>query len=610
MNPVVFPSSAVRLGACLLAPFLCASLVFAQAAAHTSTDVSLNPEEIKGHIESLLAGGDSALSPDKQLTLENLKAALARTESAKASQRKAEEYAEALKTAPALIAKLGAELEKPARNNVDSSSADLSPTQAQLQMATLQIKAVSLRTESRRIEESLRVMGARQLAARDELTDLREKQDRRADTVPADASPMLIESYRIKAEAVVQDLSARIANTEQEILSLPTREAIANARHGLVERELRQVERDISDLGRRMDAREQEDTAAKLEAADQAVLKLANAPESFLRVAEETATMRREMSTISSNLRKLWSSKDRIHSQLQNIAISRKNADQILAFGRIGEEPGRLLREVAKKLPASAALEHRIKERQRSIVDTRVRQFEIEQQLGKASASPAAVDRFLESSHLDLTGPNRAQAQSLLSARRSALSDLFDIERRQQESLMEINALQTQLLQRSSQLRSVLDQRLLWLPSGSPIGMSWGKSLVAVASGLLTRENLEKLELAARNTIASIPLGKFLLLIAAVVLVVLRKRLLVQLEALAMPIGTRSDRFTLTLNALLVTVLLALPLPAALGFFGSVFLEPYNPTSFPNALGRGLVNVAIVLFILGLFRNMCRHHGL
>lgn len=612
MIPIVRQFSAARLGACLLLQFLCAALALAQATAPANVDLSLNLDEIKTRIESLQVGGDSALTPDKQLTLDNLNSALARMESAKASQKKAGEYASALKTAPALVASLAAELEKPVKSNIGANLPELSPVQAQLQMATLQIKAVSLRTEARRIEENVRVMDMRQLAAREELTDLHEKLDRKAKAVPAGASPMLMESFRILSDATRQDLSARIANTEQEILSLPTREAIADARHSLIERELRQVERAISDLGRSMDAQEQEDVAAKLDAADQAVVDLdaTHAPEAFRDLAEDTVALRKSMAAISSDLRKLWSSKDRIHSQLQNVVVARKNADQILAFGRIGDEHGRLLREVAKKLPAQATLRHRIDERQRAIVDVRVDQFQAEQKLGKAAISKAAADQFLETHHLDQTEANRAQAQDLLIAYRSALSDLFDIEGRQVESLAEVNALQTELLQRSSQLRSILDQRLLWLPSARPIGLSWGKTLIAGVSSLLTTENMGKLKPAVDFSSGSLPLGKIFILLAAFALLLLRRSLHRRLEILARPIGTRSDRFMLTINAVLVTVLLTLPVPAMLGCLGSIFVEPYNPTSFPNALGRGLIGSAIVIFILGFFRNMCRHHGL
>ncbi|MEZ5462367.1 mechanosensitive ion channel domain-containing protein [Dokdonella sp.] len=605
-----------RLAAYVLLPVFSASVALAQSASQGSADAIVSVDEINSRIDALQAGsgsqagGKDALTADRQLTLENLKAALARMESAQASQKKAEAYAEALKLAPAKIADLGAKLEQPLEEPAPSQQADLSPARAQLQMATLQIKAVSLRTDSRRIEDALRVMGTRRLAAREELTDLREQLDQKTELVPAGASPMLLDSFKIKADAIRQDLSARIANAEQEILSLPTREAIANARHALVERELRQVERQISDLGRRMDAREQEETAAKMEAAEQAAASLAGASEPLRKMAEDTVALRKEMSAISSNLRKLWSTKDRIHSQLQNITVSRRNADQILAFGRIGEEPGSLLREVAKKLPAAATLQHRIEERQGEMIDARVRQFETEQELGTAADGPAAVERFLEANHLDQTESNRDQVRSLLSARRSALSDLFDIEGRQVESLAEVNSLQTELLQRSSQLRSVLDQRLLWLPSARPIDSSWGRTLVAGVTGLITSENLAKLEPVARNSLHTDSPLRPLLLVLAVVLFALRRHLLRQLEKLSQPIGTRSDRFMLTMQALLVTMLLALPVPLALGLLGSIFLEPYNPSSFPNALGRGLTNVAIVLFILGLFRNMCRHHGL
>ncbi|MCB1570704.1 MAG: hypothetical protein KDI72_06620, partial [Xanthomonadales bacterium] len=66
---------------------------------------------------------------------------------------------------------------------------------------------------------------------------------------------------------------------------------------------------------------------------------------------------------------------------------------------------------------------------------------------------------------------------------------------------------------------------------------------------------------------------------------VMRKRLLGRLASLAQPVGTRSDRFGLTIGALLVTILLAIPVPLAFATIGLLFVQPFSPNSYASAVG-------------------------
>ena len=360
----------------------------------------------------------------------------------------------------------------------------------------------------------------------------------------------------------------------------------------------------------RMDAREQEDLNDKLERARKLVVSLQSKPEALQSLARETEALRRTMFDIANDLRKLWSTKDRLHGQLEEVSTLRKDAEQILAFGRVGEEYGRLLRDVGKKLPSSEKLNRAISDRQNAIVDERVERFRIEQKLDDAGTGSAAVKRVTSG----LSDSNRvatdALVQSLLKGRREALQDLSEILGRQIEALDELNQLETELSERSGQLRLMLDRRLLWLPSAAPISLQWGKQIFAGIAQLFSGKNRAELIPAVRASISNRPFLLLFLSAAAVILVGLRKRMQARLEHLSRPIGTRSDRFGLTLSALVATVLLSLPTPIAFEIVAQLLLDPARPNSLPSAMSEGFFNVGIVLFILSLFRNMCRHYGL
>jgi potassium-dependent mechanosensitive channel len=602
----IISSSAALL---LVGLLMASSTAHAAADAVVDTSIRIGADEIRGRIEALQTRND-VVAADKQLTLENLQTALARLDSADAARKLTAEYAGSLKQAPEKIARLQEQLDSSSEPDRKSPDLAIDPAEAQLRMASLQIKAVSLRTQRRELDDSLRSMIARQIDARQELSDLREQLEKRADPLPLDASQLLLDSNQIKLDAVRQDLSARIEKTEQEILSLPTREAIASAQQKVLGREIERAEADISDLGRRMDAQEQEDVSNKLERASETVRQMEGKPVALVNLAREVESSRQSMIKISNELRKLWSTKDRLHSQLEEVATARKNVDQILAFGRIGEEYGSLLRDVARKLPSRANLIRRIAERKDVIVDVRVSRFGGEQKLANADTGDLASSRFLDKNGIEQTPELLASTRTLLKDRREALSDLRTIQGRQIEALDELNQLESELRQRSALLKSTLDQRLLWLPNSAPVGRAWFGQVFAGFKSLVSAENRATIVPAIKDSFSSRPLRFAIPAALVLALLLMRKRLHLKLAALAKPVGSRSDRYGLTLMALVVTILLAIPVPLAFGALGLLFVQPYDSSSFPSAIGTGLINVGIVLFILGLFRNMCRHHGL
>ncbi|HET9033715.1 MAG TPA: mechanosensitive ion channel domain-containing protein [Dokdonella sp.] len=586
------------------------SLAAAQADAGSVTRISA--DEIRARIDALQSRTDVVAS-DKQLTLENLQLALARLQSAESARKLAAEYAQSLKQAPEKIAKLQAKLEQPhdpAAEQNQVTPLTMSPAAAQLQMAALQIRLVSLRGQRRELEESLKSMASRKIETRQELADLRSQLEKSAEAVPSDASQMLVDSSQIKDDAVRQDLSARIERDEQEILSLPTRSAIASAQLSVLGRELDQAQVDISMLGRRMDAREQEDLHEKLDRGRKLVADLIDKPEPFQALARQTEALREKMFSIANEVRKLWSTKDRLHGQLEEVSSLRKDTEQILAFGRVGEEYGRLLRGIGNKLSSEATLSRRISKRQETIVDGRVARFGVEQKLAAADTGPTAVNRLIEELGDTAGADSRALAESLLKGRREALKDLIEIRGRQVEALDELNQLETELRERSAQLRLMLDQRLLWLPSAAPVNSQWGAQILTGLAQLGAPENLATMLPAVRESLAAKPIFHGAIAAVIVLLLGMRRRMLGKLDQLAKPIGTRMDRFSLTLSALFVTILLALPVALVFELLSRLLFVPASPSSLPSAFSRGFFNVGVVLLVLGLFRNMCRQRGL
>ena len=67
----------------------------------------------------------------------------------------------------------------------------------------------------------------------------------------------------------------------------------------------------------------------------------------------------------------------------------------------------------------------------------------------------------------------RPSLEKLVAARRDLYVQLQDVLVTQIAQLAELNAAERDLLNQTSQLRALLNSRLLWLPSSAPVGVGW-----------------------------------------------------------------------------------------------------------------------------------------
>src|SRR5574337_983440 len=546
------------------------------ASTHLSTDApgSLDVAAVQAQI-AVVGARDDIPVQERDLALKRLREAAARLEAAEAAP----------------------------------DASDVDPVQMQLQLASLQAEAVSLRSKQRNLGEALRNMANRPEQAHAELTDLHRQLEQLQAALPANASPLLIEVGNLLDEATHQELSARIDKIEQELLSLPMRESIATAQRDLTRRRIAQVDAAIAALNTRIDAQRKHEAENQAAQADEFARRLAGQPTALQDYASQTAGIRAALKHLTERVDHTRSVQQSLQAQHDEVAEARGNAEQILAIDRIGDESGRMLRSLQGSLPASNVLESRIANRRDAIVDARVKQLQIRQELRGLQPEDAAARRYLTDNAVADTGPNLALMTILVESRRVALADLDRAQGQLISVLSEANALDSELMQDAGQLRSLLDERLLWLPSAEPLGMHWLQQLGTGVAWLVAPSHWSGVPQALVSTLRSRWPQTLGLLAAIIALFAARRRLVASLEGLARHVGSRRDNFSFTLQACVATLLLALAWPLATGTAGWMLRASTTSGAFANALGRGLLGVALVWFMLGIFIDMCRAHG-
>ncbi|MDX1456550.1 MAG: mechanosensitive ion channel [Marinobacter sp.] len=164
------------------------------------------------------------------------------------------------------------------------------------------------------------------------------------------------------------------------------------------------------------------------------------------------------------------------------------------------------------------------------------------------------------------------------------------------------------LKERINAYQNLVRRRLFWLPSTQPVGRETPGELVSALSGLFDTERWGRvLQRMPDSLLARFPLVLFLMLVL-VGLVQARRGVRQRLLATGEPIGNvNQDRIGLTLSALGYSAVLALTGGTVMVLL-AVSVAHAGPTG--SALARGFFDGALLLFMLGLVRQVCRAGGL
>lgn len=567
----------------------------------------LSADAIKARIAVVGARTDIS-EQERDLVLKQLNTAATRLQAAGAARKAAEAYAATLKSAPKTIAALNAESAS-SSSEVVPHVADHDPVQMQLKLASLQTEAVTLRSKQRDLEESLRSMANRPAEARGELADLHRQLDEPPPALPSRASSLLIEASHLQEEATRQELSARIDKIEQELLSLPTRESIATARRDLTARRIARVDTAIATLNTRIHVQRKHEAEKQAAQAEAFAQKLNGQPAVLQDYADQNARVRVSLKHLNGQLDQTRDARQTLQTRRSEVAEARNNAEQILAIGRISDESGRLLRNLQGELMSSHVLQARIATRKDAIVEARVKQLQTRQALRELQSEETVAKHYLDDHAVADPDAHLSLMKSLVERRRAALSDLDEAQGQLVSVLSEANALDVELMQDTAKLRSLLDERLLWLPSAEPLGIAWLQQLGTGVAWLVTPSHWAGAPSALVTTLRDYWLTMLVLLTVVTALFASRRRMAGSLDGLARDIGTRRDRFRSTLQACAATLMLALAWPLVIGIVGWMLRISASPNGFVNALGHGVLGVAIVWFMLGIFTDMCRARG-
>lgn len=578
-------------------------------------------ERSKSRIQELEARTDVAPAiRDQALTL--LRTALGHAEAAAASAATATRFQESAQRSPERVAEAKQQLEalqkEPGEDEFAKRIEKLALGEVQQAFDAANGEAASLKTELGQFETRLRDMGTRSTVAREEQTVEKRALDalENPDAAQAgDQDPILVEARRVLQSAEQRARTAKLNLLEQELISLPARQASATARRDLTAAKLDKLTKRIPIIEARLKSLKEAEAAEKQEQLEREARRLSAQHPVLEAYVKDSEAIRQRSEKAAQLIDENKSRLAEIQADLGRVRDSKVAAQQVLEIGSIGGEFSELLRAMRAQLPVATVMERRISDRDQAIVDARLKRLQAEEARRALSDTSGMADRVIVASlkqgEAAPAAGVRSALEQLVAARRDLYVQLHDSLVTRISQLAELNVADRDLLSQTTQLRALLNSRLLWLPSAEPIGFGWFDQVRSSFGWLFDVGAWKATGQTLLDRAIDRPVLTGLVLFVFVTLTLLTRRLRARLRAISEAVGRYStDTYWRTPEALVISGLLAIKTPLVFGYAGWLLTRLPLESDFTVGAGAGLLSVASIVAFLRFVQFICVEHGL
>ncbi len=524
-------------------------------------------------------------------------------------------YQQQLQSAPAEAARLQQALtDKPP----PEPSPTLSSENLAKQLAQVQVSLGNAQKRLNDLDQQLTTQQARPKNIPIELSGLKQQvveldAKLQADSLTA-ASPLLADTRQVALTTQRQALTQQIAMLEQEQLSYDARLALLNAQRAVAVQEVAHAQIQAQQLQGLLNTRRRDEAAAVAQQTAQATEEAAAKPAAIQAAAAENAAISRRLKKIVQQGDEISARQTRFDQNLAELTESMRGVKQQLGIAGFSDAIGPILLEERRNLPDVRQYQRNARDRQQYIIQARLEQYQTEEQLRRARA---VEDQLKElSAAFDPQWPDAqrqavsAELRSLLADRQQLLEKLGGGYANLITQLVAADDSQRKLSDQAEQYGTLLDRYLLWIRSSSRLDTEWLRGLNQSFDWLIAPEHWRAVGQNLLRGVQSQPLLALLGVLAPLGLLYYRRRLIRSLWEEVEAIGdVGHDRFWLTVRALGITALLALPWPWLLSWLAWFLRDPHDDGDFSRGLSQGLILGALVMLSCTFLRQLCRPQG-
>lgn len=518
-----------------------------------------------------------------------------------------------LENAPQTLLTLRDDLDKVQADMANAPEVDEEPMreEALLQLEQdLIAKESELRTLRSEVEgytSGLQDLATRQIAAPKELAEGRT----RLSEIATSLSELGENDLDEVANANRKSLQARryyrrtqIAALEQEIAGLSKRQEIVTARRNLADLELRKLTEEVQYLSEKT-GQKRLNEAAELE--EDARMRLGEYNELhpvIIDLAQRNLLLTEEIVQLASGGTEISKRTAITRSQLDIVESDLKVAGELIKNGALDRRAGATLRRLSNQLTSPKTLQANIKDTRRSLIDVSQESLIAQESLreipfGRVNSDDILMAARIQTPELaDFTDADRAALQSLMIERRELLQRVMTAASSRRTEISNLSTQQVALLETTNRLKTILDEKLLWVPSVPAVNFGWpGK----VFTGVITIFSPKNITLTLEVFTAQIQNLWFLVAVFAAAIascLYARKGLWEGILSRAMKVGrVQHDNYWHTPSVIISCVFIALPFPL---FFVLLALL-FELSASPEPLIAGLADTFFYVSLFSLF---------
>jgi potassium efflux system protein len=587
-----------------------------------AADGSVNAEQIESAIKSVEAREDLA-DEIRGNVVDQLQDAQAQVQNRLAAEAAASAYTEALISAPAETAALREVLdtEAPAPPTAESLGiTDATTLEEITQWLSKELAdQVALDSKVSDLEAQIKAQESRPADVRTRINELRDSREELAAVIQMPPPPgelqVLTEARKLNTELRRAAQGAETTKLEQELVSHSVRLNLLKAQLDITHRSRLQVERRIEVFQGQVGAKRQ--AAADLAQQSAAVAELAAADKHPVvrTLAEGNARLTQQLPSVVANTERVTAQLDQISSQARILEQRLASSRQRLEVGGLSRDIGLLLLEESRALPQVSQYRVQLRARSSTLAEIGLAQLRIQEQRRELTTVDARVEELMAEVADDVTDESelaatRNEVRLLLRDRRDLLVQAENNYSSYLQVLGDLDVAQRRLLDSASEYQEFLSQNKLWIPS-APVAFTgdWRAARSATESTLSPKawlSTVADLAKSLRENMA-MAISALLLLIG---LLMARKPMAKRNSAINAKIGHLStDKIGLTIAALAIAAVRALPLSLLLAMAGWFLNNVAQPSAFSSVVARSLLAVAPFLYNIMLFRVLSAKNG-
>ncbi len=577
---------------------------------------SITVDALRAKIEETEAASDLEATTRARL-IELYRNAISAQELARTNGTAATAFAEAKKNAGDKTRQLREEIDKyqnTTENIAPPGAEQLSVDELAQRTDREKANAASLDAMLGTIEEQLASENNRPTQARQELTEAHNKLAELADDLSAkpgtDLSPALVEAQRWVQESHQAEVAARIRMLDQELTSQPARLELLSAKRDRISLKLKRAEARVEYLESLLTRKRGAEANIAQGDAERAQRKAAGKHPLVQDLAKRNAELSERLTLLAHDLEAVASADDEALLLAKRIDEEARSARKKLEIAGLNQVLGQILIEQKRRLPDQDDLNREIEKQESKIGSATLSRLQSDEE----RRALLNLDEYLQNLTADLA-PQQSESiaadlRDLATQRKTLLGQAIATNDAYLQSLGELDTAQRRLRQTVQAYDAFLDKRLLWIRNAPLPGLEDLTDIPAQIVRLMNPTAWRNITLDLWNQATRSPLPALLAIVLAGLWVESRRFRSALRESCRKTGKPSSDRLQYTFQALLLTLLLALPWPLLTAATGWLLLRSEDFTPLNQALAYALLFVSPPLFYLRFAQLMCLREGL